>query len=129
MANQYLLQQRSESSITDICGINDIIETGLNANGWYCKFANGLQVMIIVDNNNFNSGQEYINKNITTPTTSIPRVGNGCGHQQSQPGNAILLLNLLIRDTYVSVYYGTIPGYPWEGYNRDTYLVLVGRWK
>ena len=129
MPSQYLLQQRGESSITDICGINDIIETGSNANGWYCKFANGLQVMLIVDNNDFNSGSESIIKNITTPTTSIPGVGNGCGHQMSQPGEAILLLNLMIRATYVNVYYAAIPGHPWEGFNRDTYLVLVGRWK
>lgn len=129
MPSQYHLQQRTASALSEICGINDIVETGSNANGWYCKFANGLQVMLMVDNNDFSSDIDNINKNITTPTTSVPNVGNGCGHQQSQPQTAILLLNLSIKDTYVNVFYEIIPGHPWGGYNRDTYLVLVGRWK
>lgn len=44
MPSQYQLWQRTASALSEICGINDIVETGSNANGWYCKFANGIQI-------------------------------------------------------------------------------------
>ena len=71
MPNQYLLQQRGESSITDICGINDIVETGSNANGWYCKFANGLTLIIGVISIAFSAGSIPFSRDITLPTSAI----------------------------------------------------------
>lgn len=126
MPSQYHLQQRTASALSEICGINDIVETGSNANGWYCKFANGLQVMLMTDQQYF-EGSSTITKNVTTPTTSLASTGNGTAHTETQPGSAVYISNFLIIPNGIRVTY--YPLGSWGGYDRTLTFIVVGRWR
>lgn len=127
MPSQYHLQQRTASALSEICGINDIVETGSNANGWYCKFANGFQLLLFNDTQNFN-GNDIIVKDLVAPTTSISGWGNGVGHTSSQPGGGVTLSNFSfsgsanIRITYW-------PLSTWDGYEHVVYYAAISRWR
>lgn len=125
MPNQYLLQQCGESSITDICGINDIVETGENANGWYCKFANGLTLIMGVISIAFSASGSMI-KDITLPTSAIPLTGTGSIHTQSTPGGAAVSSNFTIRGTYANI--SLHPIGTWGNYTRDMYYIIMTKW-
>lgn len=127
MPSQYLLQQRGESSITDICGINDIVETGENANGWYCKFANGLTLIIGVISIAFPAGAGYLSRNITLPTSTIEFTGTGSIHTSSTPGGAAVASNFTIRGTFANVTLQPIG--TWGNYTRDMYYIIATRWR
>ena len=126
MPSQYLLQQRGESSITDICGINDIVETGENANGWYCKFANGLTLIIGVINVAFSAGNTSLLRDITLPTSAIPLAGTGSIHTHSTRGGAAVASNFTIRGTYANISLHSIGA--WGNYTRDMYYIIMTRW-
>lgn len=127
MPSQYHLQQRTASALSEICGINDIVETGSNANGWYCKFANGLTIIIGATSIAFPAGGDIVERNLTLPTGAIAFTGTGTIHTSSTPGGAAINTNFSIRETYANL--ALSPLGTWGNYTRDMYYIIATKWK
>ena len=133
MPSQYQLQQRTASALSEICGINDIVETGSNANGTYIKFSNGTQlcfgslVDIPISNRGIYTNELYrYSVGIIYPTSFIE----------------VFCVVSDIGDTYSGECFGSTSGFNTQQFNPQVFayesdisristgsFIAFGRWK
>ena len=134
MDNYYKLLQRDASTLTEICGINDIVDSGENANGYYCRFANGYQLMFVIQSyeklpdSASNNSQFY--QYIPVPATSLANSGNGSCHTSSMPGQVLACSNITVQETNLYTWYYNPYAAGWA-YDSPFSLmfVILSRWR
>ena len=105
-----------------------IIESGSNANGYWCKLADG--TLICWGNCDYtfttNSYQEVI---LTLPAAALSgAVGSGCIHTYTKPGAPMIQVNFNLSGSSANFGLQSCDGTPGE-YTRNLRWHVITRWK